>query len=37
VPSIITVDNGENIIEVIDVFSPYQQLFFYQYFIWNAS
>lgn len=37
VPTIITIDNGENIIEVIDVFSPYQQLFFYQYFIWNAS
>lgn len=37
VPTIITIDDGENIIEVIDVFSPYQQLFFYQYFTWNAS
>jgi hypothetical protein len=37
VPTIITIDDGENTIEVIDVFSPYQKLFFYQYFIWNAS
>jgi len=37
VPTIITIDDGENIIDVIDVFSPYQQLFFYQYFTWNAS
>ena len=37
VPSIITIDDGENTIELIDVFSPYQKLFFYQYFIWNAS
>ena len=37
VPTIITIDDGENTIELIDVFSPYQKLFFYQYFIWNAS
>jgi len=37
VPTIITIDDGENTIEVIDVFSPYQKLFFYQYFIWIAS
>jgi hypothetical protein len=37
VPTIITIEEGENTIEVIDVFSPYQKLFFYQYFIWNAS
>ena len=33
VPSIITIEDGENTIEVIDEFSPYQKLFFYQYFI----
>jgi hypothetical protein len=37
VPTIITVEDGENTIEVINVFSPYQKLYFYQYFIWNAS
>ena len=37
VPTIITVEVGENTIEVINVFSPYQKLYFYQYFIWNAS
>jgi hypothetical protein len=37
VPTIITIEDGENTIEVINVFSPYQKLFFYQYFIWNAS
>ena len=37
VPTIITIEDGENTIEVIDEFSPYQKLFFYQYFIWNAS
>jgi hypothetical protein len=37
VPTIITVEDGENTIEFIDAFSPYQKLFFYQYFIWNAS
>jgi hypothetical protein len=37
VPTIITIDDGENTIEVIDVFSPYQKLYFYQYFTWNAS
>jgi hypothetical protein len=37
VPKIITIDDGENTIEVIDAFSPYQKLYFYQYFTWNAS
>jgi hypothetical protein len=37
VPSIITIEDGENTIEVIDEFSPYQKLFFYRYFISNAS
>ena len=37
VPSIITIEDGENTIEVIDEFSPYQKLFFYRYFILNAS
>ena len=37
VPTIITIVDGENTIDVIDEFSPYQQLFFYQYFIWNVS
>jgi hypothetical protein len=37
VPTIITIEDGENTIEVIDAFSPYQKLFFYQYFIWSAS
>jgi len=37
VPTIITVEDGENTIEFIDAFSPYQKLYFYQYFIWNAS
>jgi hypothetical protein len=37
VPTIITIDDGENTIEVIDAFSPYQKLYFYQYFTWNAS
>jgi hypothetical protein len=33
VPVIITIQDGENTIDVIETFSPYQQLFFYQYFI----
>ena len=37
IPTIITIEQGETTIEVIDEFSPYQKLFFYQYFIWNAS
>jgi hypothetical protein len=37
VPTIITVEDGENTIEFINAFSPYQKLYFYQYFIWNAS
>jgi hypothetical protein len=36
-PTIITIDDGENTIDMIDVFSPYQKLYFYQYFTWNAS
>jgi hypothetical protein len=32
VPDVITIDDGENTIEVISEFSPFQKLFFYFYF-----
>jgi hypothetical protein len=32
VPDVITIEDGENTIEVIREFSPYQKLFLYFYF-----
>ncbi|MFZ9782454.1 MAG: DUF3810 family protein, partial [Bacilli bacterium] len=37
VPEVEVIDNGENTIEVIRQFSPYQKLFFSLYFTSNAS